>query len=449
MDKRKKIIIGSVVGAVLLIALVIGVIFYHNYHEKKLAEAAHQKLIDNTKKKFQFFTSNELKNNTSDSDELTLFFNNIILESKKNEEINLDKFVKNNINATKLFEEKTKELIDNEIGNYSTNSLTTLNEDELKKLIHEDVDKDTVINIYNSNNFIKQMKQEIEKRENYTKQLEKLNTYIEYFSKNKDQATVDNETITYKSDEIKQKLEELNKEYNLNFKMQKEVIKQTANNSGNSSTGGVPILCYHGVLDQPWGQSSLFVKVAEFEAQMKYLSENGYTTLFASEIASANKYKKPIIITFDDGYKDVYTNAFPILKKYNLKANVYMISGWINGDVYMTTAMTKEMSDSPNIEIGSHTVNHKALATLSDSEIDSELKNSQITLEQMIGKKVDVIAYPTGSYDSRVLNAAAKYYKYGLSTNKGKENPSNLNTYKLNRIYVYRSYNINQFKNAF
>ena len=47
------------------------------------------------------------------------------------------------------------------------------------------------------------------------------------------------------------------------------------------------------------------------------------------------------------------------------------------------------------------------------------------------------------------LNIAEKYYKYGLSTNRGKENPNNLNTYKLNRIYVYRSYNLNQFINAF
>lgn len=202
-------------------------------------------------------------------------------------------------------------------------------------------------------------------------------------------------------------------------------------------------------MDVPWGQASLFVKVNEFEAQMKYLSENGYTTIFASDIKNANKYKKPIVITFDDGYKDVYTNAFPILKKYNLKANVYMISGWINGDVYMTEEMTKEMANSPLIEIGSHTVNHKALATLSDSEIETELKDSKSTLEKMVNKNIDVIAYPTGSYDSRVLNIAEKYYKYGLSTNRGKENPNNLNTYKLNRIYVYRSYNLNQFINAF
>lgn len=226
-----------------------------------------------------------------------------------------------------------------------------------------------------------------------------------------------------------------------------DITKQTT--EPTKTVTAVPILCYHGVLDKPWGIQELFVKVDEFEAQMKYLSENGYTPIFVSEIANANNYTKPIIITFDDGYLDVYTNAFPILKKYNIKANVYMISGWIGGDVYMTAEMTKEMANSPLIEIGSHTVDHKALATLSEENIERELSSSKKALEDLTGKKVDVIAYPAGSYDDRVINIAKKYYKYALSTVYGKENPSKLNSYALKRIYVYRKYNMEQFKNIF
>lgn len=211
----------------------------------------------------------------------------------------------------------------------------------------------------------------------------------------------------------------------------------------------VPILCYHGVLDKPWGIQELFVKVDEFEAQMKYLSEQGYTPIFVSEIANAGNYEKPIIITFDDGYLDVYTNAYPILKKYNIKANIYLISGWINGDVYMTTEMAKEMANSPLIEVGSHTVTHKALAKLSEADIEYELSTSKKSLEEMIGKDVEVVAYPTGSYDNRVIKIAKKYYDYALSTVNGKEDPNKLNTYSLKRIYVYRKYNIDQFKKLF
>lgn len=211
----------------------------------------------------------------------------------------------------------------------------------------------------------------------------------------------------------------------------------------------VPILCYHGVLDEAWGLKGLFVKVDEFEAQMKYLSENGYTTLFVSELPKANLYKKPIVLTFDDGYLDVYTNAYPILQKYNLKANLYIISSYFDG-VYMTTDMVKELSKSSLIEIGSHTITHVALSSVTDEEeLEHEIRDSKLTLEELIGKKIDVLAYPTGAYNDKVLELTKKYYKYGLSTKVGKENPEDLNTYELRRIYVDRDHTIEQFKKLF
>ena len=120
---------------------------------------------------------------------------------------------------------------------------------------------------------------------------------------------VDKNNVIAKNEEVLNKLQNLNTKYNLNLKVSLEQIKTTTNNQ--VTKGNVVILCYHGVLDNPWGIESLFVKTAEFEAQMKYLKENGYTTLLASEISQADNYEKPVIITFDDGYKDVYTNAFP------------------------------------------------------------------------------------------------------------------------------------------
>lgn len=339
------------------------------------------------------------------------------------------------------------ERLEQEINNYNPSIYDDFTLDNLKKKIDNSVDKETVINIYKSNSYIKELNKKKENREDYLNKLKELKDYVAYFKQHKNNLIIRDNSIIYKDDSLKEKLEEFKKKYNLDISVKKEETK-TVNHS-LKSINGIPILCYHGILDTPWGQSSLFVKVQEFDAQMKYLSEQGYTTLFTSEIANAKNVDKPIIITFDDGYKDVYTNAFPILKKYNLKANVYMISGWINGDVYMTNDMTKEMASSPLIEIGSHTVNHKVLATLSDEEIEYELKESKASLEQLLNTNIDVIAYPTGSYDNRVLNLTSKYYKYGLSTNKGKEDPNHLNTYKLNRIYVYRSYNIEQFKNLF
>lgn len=439
MKKKKWLFIG--IGIILLVGLGVSFYSYHNYLKEQDKIKKQLKLEEDTTLKYQYFAKNET---SEESDKISLYFNKIIDEENKDKNININTFVSNNINLDNLIYDDVIKNIDNEINNYNTDIFNNFNEQELNKLINSSVDKDTVINIYKNNDYIKNIENYKEKRNDYIKSLNEFKSYIEFLKGNKDKYTLKNKIFIYKNDDVKKRLEEFKNKYNLDFEIKKEEIVEV-----KEETSGVPILCYHGVLDVPWGQASLFVKVNEFEAQMKYLSENGYTTIFASDIKNANKYKKPIVITFDDGYRDVYTNAFPILKKYNLKANVYMISGWINGDVYMTEEMTKEMANSPLIEIGSHTVNHKALATLSDSEIETELKDSKSTLEKMVNKNIDVIAYPTGSYDSRVLNIAEKYYKYGLSTNRGKENPNNLNTYKLNRIYVYRSYNLNQFINAF
>lgn len=211
----------------------------------------------------------------------------------------------------------------------------------------------------------------------------------------------------------------------------------------------VPILCYHGILDEAWGLKGLFVKVDEFEAQMKYLSENGYTTLFVSELPKANLYEKPVVLTFDDGYLDVYTNAYPILQKYNLKANLYIISNYFNG-VYMTVDMVKELAKSPLIEIGSHTITHVALSSVTDEEeLEHEIRDSKVALEELTGKKIDVLAYPTGAYNDKVIELTQKYYKYALSTKVGKEDPEDLNTYELRRIYVDRDHTLDQFKELF
>lgn len=208
----------------------------------------------------------------------------------------------------------------------------------------------------------------------------------------------------------------------------------------------VPIMCYHGVLDEAWGDKSIFVKVDEFENQMKYLNENGYTPLFISEIEDANRYEKPIIITFDDGYRDVYTYAFPILKKYNIKADLYIISGYLGGEKYLTTDMVKELAESPLIEFGSHTITHSILTKETDEEVERQLSESKKMLEELTGKNVESMAYPTGAYNNKVMEAVKKHYKYAISIEAGKENPKELNTYELKRLYMDRDYEIDKFK---
>lgn len=434
MKKKKIIVIFLVV--ILIIGLLSGFLIKKNLDQKKQLEIEkHQELIANTKKEYEFYLKNEILKNCKN--ETQTQFNQVNIEQQKNQKINFAVFV------TTLFKDPNVDIntlnqaIENELKQYDSKVLTSLTKETISS--DEKLDQKTLLELYKNHTFIKNLEKETKKREEYVTQLNTLKQELEYFLDN-DLYYIQNNEYFCKNDEIWNRWNEFNQKYNLNLKISKEPIviqkKQVE----------VPILCYHGVLDNPWGIQSLFVKVNEFEAQMNYLKEAGYTPIFTSEIATASNYEKPVIITFDDGYKDVYTNAFPILKKYNLKANVYMISAWINGDVYMTTDMTKEMSSSPLIEIGSHTVSHKALATLSTENIEYELRESKRTLEEMLNKQMTVIAYPTGSFDDRVISIASKYYQYGLSTINGREDPNNLNTYTLRRIYVYRSYNLDQFK---
>lgn len=181
------------------------------------------------------------------------------------------------------------------------------------------------------------------------------------------------------------------------------------------------VLTYHCVLEEPTtADVALFVRPSEFEAQVKAIVDNGIDALFADEFAEVKK--DSVIITFDDGYEDNYTHMFPILKKYNVKATIYVIGYKIGKPGYMTAEQIKEMSDSGLVQFGSHTLSHYSLNTLSEDKIIEELAGSSWLISQVTGKPVTTIAYPYGGYDERVKRIAAEYYVFGFTTQAGPYN---------------------------
>ena len=128
----------------------------------------------------------------------------------------------------------------------------------------------------------------------------------------------------------------------------------------------ITVLGYHDFTSSE-STNEMQMEIANFEKQMKYLHDNGYTTLFLSEIETAKNYDKPIIITFDDGYDNVYNNAFPIMKKYNIKSDLYLITRFNPRPLYVDTNMIKEMDTSGIVEMGSHTLVHVNLAQVFSS----------------------------------------------------------------------------------
>lgn len=207
----------------------------------------------------------------------------------------------------------------------------------------------------------------------------------------------------------------------------------------------VPVLMYHAVSDQTWGLEGLFLSPSDMEAQLKYLTENGYDPIFFSDLPHLNQYKKPVILTFDDGYNNNYTDLYPLLQKYNVKATIFVIPSSVGGQYSMTAAQIKEMSDSGLVSIQSHTQDHKELASLSADQQKQQFAQSQLAIARMTGRIPSVLSYPSGSYDSNTLSLAPEYFDMAVKSRGGLWTVQN-NFFEIDRYPVYRDTSIHSFQ---
>lgn len=178
----------------------------------------------------------------------------------------------------------------------------------------------------------------------------------------------------------------------------------------------VPILMYHHIADNSYQPSNdrqkrLIVLQQEFAGQLDYLKRAGYTAITLDDLVaalggSATLPDKPVILTFDDGYQDFYTNAYPLLKRYGDRATIYIISGWIGRPDMMTWDELRELAASPLITIGAHTRTHPLLAKHSAERIRTELSGGKEDLEAQLHVAIHHLAYPGGSYDAKVADLA-------------------------------------------
>jgi len=215
----------------------------------------------------------------------------------------------------------------------------------------------------------------------------------------------------------------------------------------------IPIFNFHHIKEAPPEADeitmSYYVSPARFEEIVKSLVDNGYQTVFVSEIVNmlqaGDKPKDKIMaITFDDGNLDYYTNARPILQKYNLKSSLYIMTG-VRGEDFLSQDQIVELDKSGEVEIGSHTVYHPFLTKISTEEMDKELAGSKKQLEDLLGKEITVICYPFGFYDENVINAAQTAgYQAGLTFDQDAwQNSQELMALK--RISVYPEMNVVKF----
>ena len=184
----------------------------------------------------------------------------------------------------------------------------------------------------------------------------------------------------------------------------------------------VPVLLYHRVGTD---KDDLTVSVEHFRRDMDFLAHSGYRTLSLAEVSaylsdrSVALPPRSIMITFDDGYLDNYQNAFPILTEYGLTASFYIISGMLDEEERVNAAQIREMQRF-GMDFGSHTVTHRPLGELSAAEAKAELSDSRETLQDLLGKAVDFVAYPCGSHTEETMRIVREIgYCGGFSTRSG------------------------------
>jgi peptidoglycan/xylan/chitin deacetylase (PgdA/CDA1 family) len=181
---------------------------------------------------------------------------------------------------------------------------------------------------------------------------------------------------------------------------------------------------YHAVSDA-W-QGGLAVAPAQLRRQLEWLVRRGYRGATFSEAVASEDHGPVVAVTFDDAYRSVYENAFPILASLGLPATVFVVTDYAHDGRPLTWRRAKDWQGGPfeqelrgmtwdllgelaeaGWEIGSHTRTHPRLTQLSDEDLDDELRGSREDCERALGRPCSSLAYPFGDFDARVAQAAA------------------------------------------
>lgn len=226
---------------------------------------------------------------------------------------------------------------------------------------------------------------------------------------------------------------------------------------------GIPILTYHKVNPDPkTGGLGLRVMPADFDWEMRYLKKNGYHTVSLGEVVDYFQKgrklpDKPVVITFDDGYQDNYRYAYPILKKYQMTATVFVVANTIGGinefdynahiqpkNKMLTWNQIKELNEN-GITIGAHTLDHAHLTEVSEAEARRQIVRSKKVLEKKLGQDVQYFCYPYGDYNQAVEEMVEESgYRAATSTRIGLVQ-SGMDPYLLKRICITGHYSHRKF----
>jgi peptidoglycan/xylan/chitin deacetylase (PgdA/CDA1 family) len=227
----------------------------------------------------------------------------------------------------------------------------------------------------------------------------------------------------------------------------------------------IPILAYHQIMAENPPEELVFaMSVSLFEKQIRYLYEKKYICLSLSDIfdLSGGKYAhghKTFALTFDDGYENFYTLAYPILRDYGFTATIFLIAGKTyrkddpqrEKDKRYLTWEQINFLDQSNFSFGSHTCSHRKLTGLPPEEIQKELADSKTYLESGLEKPIEWLAYPYGESNSHIQKMTENIgYRAAFGGYRGRTNWFDIRrqfcrrddslavfSFRLNRFYYY------------
>lgn len=192
----------------------------------------------------------------------------------------------------------------------------------------------------------------------------------------------------------------------------------------------IPILVYHGIRKTKDTESKAVkeynVSPEVLDQQLAYIISAGYTPMTIHGLVEAQKAgtlpAKPILITFDDGWKDQYTDALPLLIKHNIPATFYIFTDAVNAKHFLTWDDVFAI-DKAGMEIACHSVTHPMLTKLDPVQAFKEMQQCRTILEKKLGKSITDFAYPYGDYNHEIVTLTRDAgYDTGRTSNKSKYN---------------------------
>lgn len=217
----------------------------------------------------------------------------------------------------------------------------------------------------------------------------------------------------------------------------------------------VPVLMYHHVGDPGPGADAirrdLSVSTANFESQLRYLVEQGYESISLEDLVMHLQVGLPaptksVILTFDDGFKDQYSNAYPLLRKYGFMGSFFVITCFADEErpEYMSWSEI-ELLHAGGMEIGSHSYTHPSLKGKSFEYIVWQVLGSKEAIEARIREPIRLFSYPSGQYDQLVMEVLRSAGYWAAVTVEPGSLQSSQRPFELKRVRVRGSYDLDDF----